>query len=169
MKLSKRIRDKIVDDVLKDKGCLSKIHAAEDAAKEAAILEWEKNYPHDKASKAAIEEWADTTSAVYVNNREGYHVTSFHHCREMYKRAGRTPSVVITDEIKAAMDAVEAAEKERDEIESLVRSVVNSCDTNKQLIETAPELARFLPDGSATVTAMVDMATVNRLRAMLGS
>jgi hypothetical protein len=64
-------------------------------------------------------------------------------------------------------DAYQALSKKRRDLESEIYAVLMSCTTVKQAIETLHELANYMPDESAPVTALVPMQQVERLRAIL--
>jgi hypothetical protein len=165
MKLSHNARDQIVDAVLRDKGFPGKITAAE--AKLGALVkaEWEKTVPAEVFP--LVGRWVGETRRAYVRDDKGNVLDTVVLVGTPDPRSG-SPAVVQTPEIRALRDAVDAVKKEAADIKETVRAVVYSCNTDKQLLETAPELGRFLPEAGGASTALVDMATINKLRNMLG-
>ena len=57
--------------------------------------------------------------------------------------------------------------KQKKAFETELYSVLLSCSTTKQVEATLPELARYLPDDKAPVTALVPVQQVERLRDIL--
>lgn len=168
MRLSNGMRDSIVAAILRDREFPAKITAAEAALRSEVLTEYEKLYPKDEASMVVVREWADTNSYISLENERGYGIESFHGYGRIFEHQGKSPRVKITPKITALVEARDAANKAKIEAEEIIRAVLNSCSTTKQLIDTAPELARYVPDESGPVTALVDMATVQRLRYILG-
>lgn len=63
---------------------------------------------------------------------------------------------------------LENLNKDKEEFESAVYAIVNSCTTDTQLKETAPEIYDLLPIPIKTIDgALVDIATVNKVRDFL--
>lgn len=66
--------------------------------------------------------------------------------------------------------ALDKIMSERDAFLVEVKAVVNSCTTDKQLADTAPELAALLPQPPENVSGvLVAVETVNRVRTAIGS
>lgn len=165
MRLNNALRDKIISAVVREQGLRDKHIAAGEAVLDKLVATHEATYP---AGLLNYKPWLSETTRIVLKNAEGYTVEYFDTgVTHLFRQNSETPSVAITPEIQALLDARAAAKKELNDVESMVYVVVYSCTTTKQLIETAPELARFVPDENTPVTALVDMATVNRLRQML--
>lgn len=66
-----------------------------------------------------------------------------------------------------AVHTLRAIYKEREQFIDDCMDILNSCTTDKHLQDTAPELAKYLPEPKEPGGALVAVETVNRVRAML--
>jgi len=166
MRLTNAIRDRAEAAILRKQGFFDKIEAAEKAIPEHLKREWEKSYPN---GIEAFKDWISTRSHFRVENLNGYHLESFPLGGYVFAKQGNTPECKVTPEITAMIETRDRAKAEMEEARATIRAVLNSCSTTKQIHEVAPELDKYMPDeGDTPSTGLVDMATVQKLRAMLG-
>jgi hypothetical protein len=168
LKLTNAIRNKIVEDVLTSKGIRKIAQYAEKAWVKQIMQEWEKCYPPGLHEYKA---WVCKASSIYVeddrhNITDCVYLSSIEEGTNVYRHESGSTCVAQTPEIIRLKDEWLEAKKAVVDAEALIRSVVFSCTTSKQLIDIAPELARFVPDEDQT-TALVSVATLDALRQLM--
>lgn len=166
MKLTKEIRENIIADVVEKTGLNAELKAAQETIKKEAVAEWERGYPEGLKKYA---DWISVTQYAYFVNGAGHCLKdeTLSDAGKLFEMRGSTPRIKVTDTLKSLFDYRDEIVKRVDQTIEVTRAVVYSCSTRKQLIETAPELEPFIPEEQKS-GALVDMATLERLRAMLG-
>lgn len=55
------------------------------------------------------------------------------------------------------------------EEKNVISAVLSSCNTDKQLTETLPEIMQFYPKGTGANTQLISVQTLNKAKALLGA
>ena len=166
MKLTKEIRENIIAAVVAKAGLRDELKNALDAIKAEAVAEWERSYP---AALTQFSDWLSFSRYAYFIDEAGHSVSTSVELQDLnlIEKKGATPRIRYTPMIRVLMGDAEEIEDKITRVIELAHAVVYSCTTRKQLVETAPELEEFLPEEQKS-GALVDLATVDRLRALLG-
>ena len=55
------------------------------------------------------------------------------------------------------------------EEKNVISAVLSSCNTDKQLTETLPEIMQYYPKGTGTDRQLISVQTLNKAKALLGA
>jgi hypothetical protein len=163
MTLTKAMKEAIVSQIVakKYKGRAEKIEADLVALVEPMIAKQSEGLP--------IKECREFIRFEAMGRIEGDGIYEIVQLSKPYPEKGGEsyPTVRPTKDIKTKLQERERLKTEREETKRLVRSILNSCNTTKQLLATAPEIAAFVPEEAQVVKALVPVGEVQKFRKML--
>lgn len=168
MKITKNMRLSAVEKILGERGLKSARAAAELMLDKLVIEKWRATYPPELS---AVAPWIYTGR--YVTLMSGGEVNAVLESvytgrdNEVYMTRHQTPHVTVDADIQEALDDRQKARDEVVQTTELLLSVLNACNTTKQLAEMAPELLKYVTDDPGPSTALVDQATLAKVRQFL--
>lgn len=168
MKLTKTIRERILRDA-KNGTFRLREEEADKAMADAVVKYLDKNnVPRADTIPDGFAPYIRTTNSasIYIAYKQNICVTlPVQFCSKPYGSDSLDMNdFKDTSEFKEIM----SIRSEKEEFETALKSILNSCTTDNQLIETAPELSKYIPPLEVAGQALVAVETVNRVRAILG-
>ncbi len=170
MKLTNVVKDYIINKAKKDAKEKLRFDEQLDSTIARIRQEYMKTLPEGIDNYKG---WLKTTLEIYLLHPTG---TQMKLCGATYAccKTGWIPrqndyyaTLTLTPDLIERVENINKMHSELKEFGEALVSVMTSCTTLKQLKETAPELEKYFPEEKQN-TALVDMATVTKLRDMLG-